>query len=633
MPFQNPIVIPKQPTGRFSKATKFLQGTVSLFLCFLLWGCSPEGPPAETTSIETTVVPTIPSVGLYAPAGPLEQATSGAVRSYPLGISDARELLFFGEGLLLFSGEDTTLTLLAGEALVPQASLSLGFPLSAQDPSVQLHGKALSYYDGTNQETVVLDSDLTPVSHIPAPTGLLGTPLLSQDRNTLYYCTAKALMAWDLEADIHRTVKEMSYPGQSVVELLAQDQVIQCLTEDGYQFLSADTGRLVSQWDSGIRVETRQAAFYAAFPVGFDNALVFGTGEDIQILLPDQPGDTFFLPQNQVLISACQPGENTLLLDCYDLSTGLRQSQLRLETGVFPLAISGSDGYVYLLMEDESYGCDVIHRWEPAALPINDGTDYTHPYIRNPQEKDFAACQAYAEELANQYGITILLGKAAAATEPWDYQLEAEIQPAILTRELQLLEQRLSPFPPEILQKTAQDFSSLNLCLVRSVTGSPEAGSTGSATGVQFLDGSDAYVAIACGRLSQQALYHELFHAMETHIFTYSIAFDQWDTLNPTGFQYDYSYASNASRDSGIYLQTNHRAFIDTYSMSFPKEDRARIFEYAIQEGNEDCFETEAMQAKLRCLCEGIREAYGLEKSPDSYRWEQYLKKSLAYSK
>ena len=69
------------------------------------------------------------------------------------------------------------------------------------------------------------------------------------------------------------------------------------------------------------------------------------------------------------------------------------------------------------------------------------------------------------------------------------------------------------------------------------------------------------------------------------------------------------------------------------YSMSFPKEDRARIMEFAMTEGNAACFQSKTMQAKLKLLCQGIREAFGLRKSPETFLWEQYLNESLAYTK
>ena len=63
--------------------------------------------------------------------------------------------------------------------------------------------------------------------------------------------------------------------------------------------------------------------------------------------------------------------------------------------------------------------------------------------------------------------------------------------------------------------------------------------------------------------------------------------------------------------------------------MSYPKEDRARIMEYAMRAGNESCFESETMQKKLRQLCLGIRKAFDLETSSESFFWEQYLKQPL----
>ena len=63
--------------------------------------------------------------------------------------------------------------------------------------------------------------------------------------------------------------------------------------------------------------------------------------------------------------------------------------------------------------------------------------------------------------------------------------------------------------------------------------------------------------------------------------------------------------------------------------MSFPKEDRARIMEYAMMPDNAACFESEIMQKKLRQLCLGIREAFGLKKSTEVFIWEQYLNEPL----
>ena len=59
--------------------------------------------------------------------------------------------------------------------------------------------------------------------------------------------------------------------------------------------------------------------------------------------------------------------------------------------------------------------------------------------------------------------------------------------------------------------------------------------------------------------------------------------------------------------------------------MSFPKEDRARIMEYAMLPDMAHLFRAPIMQKKLAALCAGIREAYGLKKSEETFLWEQYL--------
>ena len=121
----------------------------------------------------------------------------------------------------------------------------------------------------------------------------------------------------------------------------------------------------------------------------------------------------------------------------------------------------------------------------------------------------------------------------------------------------------------------------------------------------------------------EQNLYHELFHAMDSYILTETNTYDDWRKLNPTGFTYDYSYITNEYRDPKDYLEPETRAFIDLYSMSYPKEDRARILQYAMTEGNEAYFTSKIMQKKLDTLCKGIRKAFKL--GDGDYLWEQYL--------
>lgn len=67
-----------------------------------------------------------------------------------------------------------------------------------------------------NRQTVVLDASLREITHIPAPEDLEGTPLLSRDRETLYYCTKAGIRAWNLETGIRRVTRRPDSAQQSV---------------------------------------------------------------------------------------------------------------------------------------------------------------------------------------------------------------------------------------------------------------------------------------------------------------------------------------------------------------------------------------------------------------------------------
>ena len=63
--------------------------------------------------------------------------------------------------------------------------------------------------------------------------------------------------------------------------------------------------------------------------------------------------------------------------------------------------------------------------------------------------------------------------------------------------------------------------------------------------------------------------------------------------------------------------------------MCYAREDRAQIFEYAMQAGNQEVFASDTMQKKLLTVCKGIRDAFGWKKTEGAFPWEQYLEKPL----
>lgn len=595
--------------------------TLLVLLCLLLCGCTAE---KREISFCAAADPPV-AVG--------EGQDRGSVRIFSLKGQNIRGLRSLGDCLLVFTGEEkTALTLLKGDTLEVKANLELDFFLNPEADSLVLGKDSLSFFDPKARQTVLLDGMLREWARISAPEDMTGQPVLTPDGSTLYYMSGSILRAWAPDTGKVRCVRDFAGLRPVLTGLHLEGTVLQCRLKDGDLFLDGMDGRILRELRGTVPFKSQGQVYSLALPSGLGKNLIFGrAGESPRLLLPaGSPQDCFFLEEAAGAVAVTVSDSGVYTLDYYDLAQGQRLSALTLASDHIPLAVEDTaDGQIYLLMDAPDGGGQSLYRWSPRESPIEDPETYTFLSSQDGEaaSQGWEACEALAQTLEKKYGIGIKIGKDAAAAEPWDYQLEPEYQTALLYRELQRLDRLLEQYPQKILTDTASHFTSLNICLVRSITGSPESGSLNAAAGVQFLSGANAYVVLAVGPYLEQSLYHELFHAMETHILTESTAFDRWDNLNPAGFQYDCDYLTNASRDSGVYLRKEFRAFVDTFSMSFPKEDRARIMEYAMMPGNASVFQPEKMQGKLAALCQGIRDAYHLEEEPVPYLWEQYLEK------
>ncbi len=607
----------------------------------LLCGCSQEALDETTIPTETpTEAPTEPA-GLYTPESALEVRTKGGVRLYSLGLADAYALAAVGDNLVVFSGTGTTtLTLLAGENRYVAASIQLDCYITPEQTSTQVTDKGISYFAQATAEMILLDGQLKEVARIQLPGSLVGTPVMAANRMAVYYCTAESIRVLDLENGISRLLKQIAYPIQTAEDLLMEDTVLRCgLTdEDGKHttmFLSTQTGDIVAQWEGNLQATTYNGNFYATVADGILPARIFGPVDQApQMLIPaDAMADARYLPNisGMVTVSA---SENVESLDFYELDSGLRRSALTLEAGQTCGGVTSTgDGTVYLLVcgPEESF----VYGWDPEKLALNDGTVYTSPrYTReNPDMEGLARCQAYADEIGQRYGLEILLAEEAAGVYNWEYKFQPEYQVPVIMQELKKLDGLLSIYPENFLGVVAESTRSkvLRVCLIRSAEPKPETGRKDMEPGLQFWADENPYAALVAGNIDAHILYHTLFHAIETKVYSDSQIYYEWNKLNPKKFSYDYDYDTWQTREDTKYLTDKDRAFIDSYSMSFPAEDRARIMEYAMTEGNESYFQTETMQEKLYQLCLGIRKAFGLTKSEETYPWEQYLTESLAY--
>ena len=230
---------------------------------------------------------------------------------------------------------------------------------------------------------------------------------------------------------------------------------------------------------------------------------------------------------------------------------------------------------------------------------------------------------ALTEEPEAAWGVEILAGEDAVKIQPWDYGFTPETREELQSAQISLLQSCLDRYPAGMLEALSRDCGGLTICLVREIYGKEDKSGVQHPVGLQFRDPQGGTYIILTQDL-EYTLYHELFHVMEDFAVLRTDVWEDWNSLNPPDFSYDLDFEQNALRGDSPYLQDGSRYFIDTYSMSFPREDRARIMEYAMTEGNAHLFKDPPMQEKLSLLSLGIRQAFGLRS--EDLPWEQYLK-------
>ena len=608
-------------------------------LLLLLCGCAAPGQSETTIPSQTTLAPTevTEPTGIYVPFSDLEAQTGGTVRLFLPQDGSCYGMRTMGNDVLVFSGtESTVLTRYAGEQLFPVASAELPCRIEPDDRSFQISANGITYYNPESREVVFLDNDLKEVRRLGMSADMVGKPVLSSNRMQVYYCTAGAVRVYDTATGLDKLLKTISYHEQSVEDILMNDTVLRCsLVDDRGQeytiFLSTQTGELLSQIHSGMDVVTQGDMFYAENPEGIRDLLVFGrVGEDPSMLTPSDPfALSWFLAKSHSLLTATVTQEHTRL-DYYDLSTGLRTATVELPAGISPESaeVRGDAGEILVMANDQMGDALGILSWQKDANPALDETVYSGPRYtaEDPDVVGLDACAILAREISEKHGVDVRIAWEAIAQQPWDYTLELEYQPSIIGQQLEKLDAVLSNFPEGFFESIAWKPS---ICIVRTIRGNAESGSVETAQGIQFWDGYQPYVVLAAGDSLAGSFYHEMFHVMDTEILSNTRAYFRWDNLNPEGFRYYGNYTDYLEADASEYLRDEDRVFIDAYSMCFSREDRARIMEYACQEGNAHYFQSETMQRKLKTLCDGIRQAFGLKNSPESFLWEQYLTEPL----
>lgn len=579
-----------------------------LLLCGCAAGEKQAAAPSDTQETEETIQDVL--VSLYDADSQVEKQTSGAVRAYPLGDGIYTDLVTLGQRLLVVSaGGD--ITLLQGEEGQIAATEATDLVRTENGLPLRTSSQGAGYYVPESGEVVLLDANLLEIGRIPMPEDIQGDPVILLQRNEVFYCTTDQIRAMDIQTGISRLVRSHSCVSQQLTGSYFEDTVLGCriTDEQGREriiYLYADTGTEVQEDTALGTLYTEGTAYYALRTDGNQTQILFGNADGETMCLETEPeGLVPALPLGGAV--RCAADEAGLVLTFYDFAAGTRSAEVSLPGLTMPIATAAdSTGFWFIIDQ-------MLYRWDPACSPTGDKTScvsqlYTQ---QSPDTQGLEQCQKRVEEL-KAYGIDLRIW-TEAVSDTGSYACQPEYRVSFTENALTELEEILKQLPEQFLATTG----SIRVCLVRSVAeGVP----------VQYWQGNTCCIIVPTEQAAEGFLWG-LGYGIDARVLGNSRELDTWDNLNPRSFEYTYDYAENAAReDSGEYSDD----FVDLTAMSFPTEDRARIFMAAMQANNAELFAKETLQEKLLCLCEGIREAYNLEDSTEVFPWEQYLEEPLA---
>ena len=182
-------------------------------------------------------------------------------------------------------------------------------------------------------------------------------------------------------------------------------------------------------------------------------------------------------------------------------------------------------------------------------------------------------------ELENLYHLNIYTKNETFLNS--NFNLEPLTNDDIITPTLITLKESLAKFPPEFFNIFFENnYAGLSIYLTGKLT-PKESDTTISDPAAFSLVSNSKYIMVIDITNSSFAnlFYHELMHNIE---FTLNneYAFADWNSLNPNNFLYDLSYTKESNPTYTLNnISSKDIYFIDSYSKTYPDEDRARIFE------------------------------------------------------
>ena len=625
--------------------------SILLLLC-MLTGCSPsvsKPPPDPKPERPAEVVEVPEAPGILDKARKLD--ANGILRSVPNTAIDSgtyQELYAFGDQFFLYG-------LRYDQASF--GSLTADLYMAVMDPQtgivsretiledtaahqIQICDKQVSVFDPQNGNLYIYDENLDlTVTHQLEPTwDIICTDNSCQKFYRFSY--ESGVFVTDLNTMETEAVLEEA-TGVSAPFVANTDSVCfsyvsldSMLTK--YAVLDLKTGSLKQLSLSGDFYNLTQSdtAFLSASSVSYDYRL---ERNDAIWQIPAIPnGSLHLLPETERLFSITDTDGRSYTLSLYDLD-GTHISTCRYKTAIgatlsTPVWSEQHNGYFILCSEFN--GTVSLLFWdcstpsEGMALPLT-----ALPETSDSGEAVDISLYERAGSLGERYGIRVRIADQCDTVFN-SYTTEQVYDAWTIIGALDALESALSVYPDGFFAQLGYGTQpEVEIQLVGTLASNPplDENANGFTSFVAFVEQQPGKNVIAMD-IHQTGYLEQNFHHELSHIIDEKLAFDaiyregalysesDWIAQNPDGFTYTYDYHN---LPEGIYTDGWDDYFIDIYARTYPGEDRARIFEYAMI--GADWIFADPLREKLAYYSACIRDCFDTTGWPDVTPWEAVL--------
>ena len=218
-------------------------------------------------------------------------------------------------------------------------------------------------------------------------------------------------------------------------------------------------------------------------------------------------------------------------------------------------------------------------------------------------------------EIENEFNVTVKYGSETNGYSVSGIFTTPITSEAVINSSLIHLKNTLGLYPKGMFKEISDGGIPLTIYLINNYEEE-------NITGVTDSSYSYANISIAVIYPFEESFYHESYHYIERFMFKNGASFENWNSLNPPGFNYgtisnDLSYSNTFSESA---------PFVNNYAQTDDKEDRASTFEYMMASSKASCLNNGQTVWRKAMFMSRTMDAVLNSVSPNAVEyWERYL--------